>query len=261
MKKNLWILFAGLFVFSACQKSVEMSNESQGTEGTTGSDSSFALTDTLTYEVLTADTSGWFGIWNDEYGELCGNVLDNVTWGSPVYFKSGWKYSFLAKKQPFQMFVSAAARTFSEDITINFYRNGKLVSTATNSAMKGVSKLMLDAITDTIAGNSSRPMLTYEVLLKNLNNNAFQPDAWSGQWRMANTRYNSLSNPLLITFGIPSGWTYNFQPASLPFTMQMQAWPYSPSGSELTINFYVNGAMVKTLSSSETIYDMQYTVQ
>lgn len=52
-----------------------------------------------------------------------------------------------------------------------------------------------------------------------------------------------------------------FQPADLPFTMQMQAWQHSQGGNRVTINFYANGTMIKTLSSSETIYDMRYTVQ
>ena len=51
-----------------------------------GTNSSFSLSDMLTYEVITADTSGWYGIWNDENGGLISTTLDSCTWGNAVYF-------------------------------------------------------------------------------------------------------------------------------------------------------------------------------
>jgi len=43
--------------------------------------------------------------------------------------------------------------------------------------------------------------------------------------------------------------------------MKLQASPYSTDGGKVTINFYVNGQLVKSSSSRDWILDMQYLVQ
>ena len=43
--------------------------------------------------------------------------------------------------------------------------------------------------------------------------------------------------------------------------MKMQAGPYTIDGGKITINFFVNGQLVKSSANRDWIYDMEYTVQ
>jgi len=258
MKKLIPPLFFLYLLVIACQKSVSVETFDNSIEE---ADSSIvSIGDTITYEVITMDTSGWYGIWNDENGNVAGTGLDSVTWGSAIYFPSRWKYSFLAKQQPLQLMMSVASRNYRDDITINFYRNGEIIKTATNTGMKGVAKILYNAIDETPAGTAQDPVLTYEVILSEMDSSKHQYDGWNGQWLTATGSYNTGENPLTTLFAIPSGWKYSFKLAQLPFTMHMQAGPYSTNSSTVTINFYVNGVLVKTASSDEWIPDVSYDV-
>ena len=102
--KTLIIFLSACIFFIACQKSVpDLNRRVSNTE-----DSIVTAGDTVPYEVLTTDTVGWFGVWNQSNGVLTGNAFDSVTYGSPVYLPSGWKYSFKAPSFPFQALISAA---------------------------------------------------------------------------------------------------------------------------------------------------------
>lgn len=258
MKTTLLTVVIFLALLS-CQKEVAINQPEQETE--TGTDTSFSMEDTLVYEVVTTDDQGWFGVWNDEHGELESNGLDSITWGSPNYYASGWRYTFQPQVQPFQMLVSAAARSYSDDITINFYRNSRLVASSTNSSMKGVTRLLLNAITDTGAGITGKPLLTYEVVLSDMDSTKFDYNGWNGQWVTGEALFNTIENPLAMNFALPSGWRYSFRPENLPFAMKMQAWPYTEGGATLTVRLYVDGRMVKTATSRDKISNVQYTVQ
>ena len=79
--KTFIIILSGCLFFIACQRSVsDINNRTINTE-----DSIVTAGDLLTYEVLTTDTVGWFGVWNQSNGILTGNAFDSVTYGSPVY--------------------------------------------------------------------------------------------------------------------------------------------------------------------------------
>ena len=258
MKKNIFPLLAYCVIIFSCQKSV--SNFSHD-NGTTGADSLMNPGDTITYEVLTADTTGWAGIWNEPDGTLACNPLDSVTYGSPEYYKSGWKHSFICPDKPFQAFISVATVLYNEDITVNLYKNGKLIKSVTNDAMKGVAKLLVTANTDILTGTASDPVLTYEVLLSDADITKFEPDAWTGQWNTPDGKVSDFYRPLLDLYAFPSGWKYTFRPEQLPFTMYLGGASYTPGAATITINFYVNGSLVKTVSSQSYVYGNTYIVQ
>src|SRR5262245_35710090 len=141
--KTFIIFLWGCIFFMACQKSVpDVNNRTDNSQ-----DSIVATGDTLTYEVLTTDTAGWFGLWNLP-GELAGNVLDSVTYGTPLYFPSGWRYSFSVPAYSFQALLSAASRTYSHDVIVNLYKNGQLIKSVKNDAMPGVAKFIYDVKAD-----------------------------------------------------------------------------------------------------------------
>lgn len=251
----LLLLGAGLLI-TACRKPAQDINTSlRDLE-----DSTIVAGDTLTYEVLTSDKVGWFGIWNQPNGVLGGYFLDSITYGSPVYLPSGWKYTFISPAQPFQAFISAATRSYSDDITVNLYKNGKLIKSVKNDAMKGVAKLLMDVKTDSLKGTPADPVLTYEVLISERDITKFESDGWIGQWNNAKGVIGD-SNHLAFNFAIPSGWKYTFKPEHLPFTMRMAASPYTKDGGKVTVNFFVNEQLVKSVASRDWMYDMQYTVQ
>jgi hypothetical protein len=116
--------------------------------------------------------------------------------------------------------------------------------------------------TDALVGTAADPVLTYEVLVTEPDITKFESDAWIGQWMTSKAVYDNVDNPLLSSlFAMPSGWKYSFKPEHLPFTMKIQASPYSSGGGKMTINFFVNGQLVKSSAARDWIYDMQYTVQ
>lgn len=254
MRKLLFSLLSICLLTTACQKALSTETIDNGTEGTQGGDSTFTPKDTLTYEVITSDTSGWYGVWIDENTNFRSNSLDSVSYGSPVYFKSGWRYSFVPKHAPFQMMMSVDARNYVDDITINFYKNGALINTQTNSPIKGFAKLLMNVIDDTTTGTATDPVVTYEVLLNNMDTSKFQYDGWSGTWNGMNENVSLVNNPLVWDFAIPGGWKYSFHPKSLPFVMSMQTSPYTKGGARVIINFYVNGKLVKTSAADDLIY-------
>ena len=251
-------------VVSACQKSIP-DNIIAGNQ----EDSTFLPGDSLTYEVITTDTVGWFGTWMQGDGTSGANTLDSGTYGSPNYLPSGWRYTFAVPDQPFQAFMSVAASTFADDITVNLYKNGTLLKTVTNDVGKGFAKLLVDANTDSLTGTADAPVLTYEVLVTESDTSKFQSDCWVGRWVTVRGIYNDLdnplhqSNPLYKDFAIPSGWRYTFKPDRLPFTMRMQAAPYTLGGGTVTVNLFVNGQRVVSKSASQNwIYPpVEYTVQ
>jgi hypothetical protein len=258
MKKIIFPAIASCFIMFSCQKSVSDFSQNNGTSGT---DSLINPGDTLTYEILTADT-GWAGIWNEPDGTVSCNPLDSINYGSPEYYKSGWKHSFICPNKPFQAFISAATILYNQDITANLYKNGKLIKSVTNDAMKGVTKLMVTSNTDTLTGTASDPVLTYEVLINDADITQFEPDAWTGQWNMPDGKVNNLNKPLLnFLYAMPSGWKYTFKPEHLPFTMYLAGGPYTWGTATITINFYVNGQLVKTISSQNFVYSNTYIVQ
>jgi hypothetical protein len=257
MKKIISLAIACCFIALSCQKSVSDYSEDNGT---TGTDSLISAGDTITYEIITAD-SGWSGIWNEPDGTIGYNPLDSGTFGSPVYYPSGWRHSFVCPNKPFQAFISAATVLYDQDITANLYKNGKLIKTVTNDAMKGVTKLLVTANTDTLTGTASNPVLTYEVLISDADTTQFEPDAWQGQWNMPDGKINDWDKPLFDFFALSSGWRYTFKPDHLPFTMYLGGGPYTWGAATITINFYVNGSLVKTVSSQNFIYGNSYIVQ
>ena len=244
-------------VLAACQKSV---SDSSVDNGTGGADSLINPGDTVTYEILTTDPGGWAGMWSDPGGFDC-NPLDSMVFGSPLYYPSGWRHSFVCPSTPFQAFISAASRGYDQDITANLYKNGKLIKTVTNDAMKGVAKLLVTANTDALTGTSTNPALMYEVLISDSDTAKFEPDAWTGQWNTPDEKVSDADRPLLNLFAIPGGWRYSFKPGRLPFTMYVGASPYTPGAATVTVNFYVNGSLVKTVSSQNYTYGNTYVVQ
>jgi hypothetical protein len=254
-----WIrifLISGVFM-AACQKSAEDVALLSNME-----DSTIIAGDTLTYEVVTSDSIGWFGVWNMPGNTLATNVLDSGTFGSPVYLPSGWRYTFVSPAHTFQAWISVATYTYSDNITVNLYRNGTLVKSAKNNPMRGVAKLLQDVKGDSLTGTPSDPVLMYEVLVSEQDTARFQADGWIGQGATASGVVSDLNNPLAGgLFAIPSGWKYTFKPGQRPFTMRMAASPYTKNGGKVTINFFVNGLLVKSSAATDWIYDMQYTVQ
>jgi hypothetical protein len=251
------LLFICSILLLACQKNVQDTD----IPSTNSEDSTIIAGDTLTYEVLTSDSVGWFGIWNQPDGALASNALDSITYGSPVYLPSGWRYTFISPSQPFQAFISAASHLYSDDITVNLYKNGELIKSVTNDALKGVAKLLVDIEAKPLKGTLADPVLTYEVLVSDPDTTKFESDGWIGQWTNPQGVNSDLNNPLPLNFAIPSGWKYSFKPEQLPFTMRMGASPYTKGGGKITINFYVNGQLVKSAASRNWLYDFQYIVQ
>lgn len=257
----LLLLSSGIFLI-ACQKSVLDTNIPANRPIDNTGDSVITVGDTLSYEVLTSDTRGWFGMWNQPNSGLASNVLEGITYGSAIYLPSGWRYTFVSPAQPFQALISAAASTYNDDITVNLYRNGALIKSSKNDAMRGVAKLMVNAGTDSLKGTPEDPVLTYEVLVSEMDTTKFESDGWVGQWTNAKGVPMDLNNRLLSAwFAIPSGWRYSFKPENLPFTMRMAASPYTKNGGKVTINFYVNGQLIQSSASREWIYNMSYNVQ
>lgn len=244
----------------ACQKSAQDTNRPADRPVDNTEDSTIAAGDTLTYEVLTSDPMGWFGIWNQPNGVLGGYVLDSITYGSPVYLPGGWKYTFISSAQPFQAFISAATRSYHDDITINLYKNSQLIKSVKNDVGPAVAKLLMDVKTDSLKGTPANPVLTYEVLISDRDTTKFESDGWIGQWNNARGVIGD-TNHLAFNFAIPSGWKYTFKPEHLPFTMRMAASPYTKDGAKVTVNFFVNGQLVKSAASRNEIIGMQYIVQ
>jgi hypothetical protein len=258
MKKIFLLLCSSSLLILSCKKSVSVETTDNGIEDS----AVFSTGDILTYEVITKDPGGWFGIWTDSSGNVEGTPLDSINYGSPVYNASGWKYSFKWNGYSSQLMMSVAARTYQDDITINLYRNNELVASATNDQMKGVAKILYNIKGDSLQGTTAQPLLTYEVLLSNIDTSKFESDGWWGGWTNKNGDNTFTSNPLAMDFAIPSGWRYSFRVASLPFTMSMQTSPYTKGGSTVILNFYVNNILVKTNSSNDLIYPpITYTVQ
>jgi hypothetical protein len=257
--KTFILFLSGCIFIIACQKSVPDIN----TRVSNTQDSVITAGDSLTYEVLTTDTGGWYGAWNLPEEGIAANVLDSVYYGSPIYLPNGWRYSFKAPTYPFQALLSASSRSYSDDITVNLYKNGQLIKSVTNDAMKGVAKFIYDVQTDTLVGTSANPVLTYEVTVSDQDVTQFESDAWIGRWMTAKGVYDDQNNHLLqsFLFAIPSGWKYSFKPEHLPFTMSMQASPYTKNGGKITVNFFVNGQLVRSFAARDWIYVMEYTVQ
>lgn len=270
MKKLACLVIFSIAV-TACQKSA---NNTTGLPGRIGDprsdgrdsgiisvDSVVKPGDTLTYEVITTDRRGWFGIWSDAPGNLVSNKLESVTYGSPIYLPSGWRDTFVCPAKPFQAFISVAASSYADDITANLYKNGKLIKTCTNGVLKGFAKLLLNTNADTLKATSTDPVLTYEVLISDQDSTKFQSDGWTGQWTKADGTMNSGFNPLFTLFAIPAGWIYNFKPDKLPFAMRVSAGPYTKDGAKVTLNLYVNGQLVKSATTKDWMYKIDYVVQ
>lgn len=259
MKKIALLLLCGSLLIIACQKELAPIDPVMGN----GEDTLIAVGDTITYEVITTDTVGWFGIWSQPDGQLGGNPLSNGTYGSPVYYHSGWKYSFAAPDHPFQAFLSVATHLYSDSIIINLYHNGKLIKTSGSDSTVGVAKLLADINTKEWKGTATDPVLTYEVLVSNPDTTKFQSDAWIGQWNTAADTMSDYHLRLATDFAIPSGWRYSFKPKQLPFHMRIGLSPYTKQGATVTANYYVNGELVKTFATNDWQYanDVEYLVQ
>ena len=260
MKKLVILLFCSIFLLNACQKPAGQFDQSRGDR----IDSVIQSGDILTYEVLTPDPGGWYGVWNRSDGVLVSVGLDSITWGNPLYLQSGWKYTFVAPSRPFQALLSAFSKSYSTAITANLYKNGALIKTGATDGIPGFAKFMVDVQTDDWKGTVTDPVLTYEVLVTDPNpdTTVFQRDAWQGQWNTPSGVVNDLNDRMAgSTFPMPGGWKYSFKPEHLPFRMYMAAGPYSSGGGRVTINFYVNGNLVKTISSRQWMYGNEYWVQ
>lgn len=258
--KRTFIIFISIALLCACQKNVSTTparpqlNQPQ--------DSSLPGGDSITYEVITDDNRGWWGIWSLPDGSLKGAALTDTTFGSPVYLPSGWRYSFPSPATSFDAFISTATSTYSDNITVNLYQKGKLIKSVTNDAMKGMTKLMSHINGDSLTGSTGRPLLTYEVMVTDPDVSKFESGSWVGSWLTSEGTYSTRETYLLtLDFPIPSGWRYSFTPDKLPFTMEFYAGPYTKFGGKVTINFYVNNALVKSQSTRDWIYRMQYDVQ
>jgi hypothetical protein len=258
MKKYFIPLFAACIIFCGCQKPSEKKDVGRPAR----TDSSSIPNVGITYEVITTDTSGWSGMWNGENGRLTGTSLDSITYGSPIYLHSGWTYTIADPSVNFVPLISVFTKTFSGDITINLYKDGKLIKSISNYPMLGMARLLLMPDSMQTNGTAANPVLTYEVTISDQDTSKFASDAWVGHWYNADGIYNDSTNPSLKDFPISAGWKYSFKPDHLPFTMSMQATPYTKNGSTVTINFYVNGALVKSASGRDWIYPpLTYVVQ
>jgi hypothetical protein len=260
MKEFAWlVLFC--FAVTACQKTIDEIAGPNNSAHRDGADSTLLSGDIITYEVITTDPDGWFGVWNDSTGNLTSNELDSVTYGSPIYLPTGWKYSFVCPSKPFVALISVANKSYDSSIVVNLYRNGTLIKSTRNDAMNGVTKLMVNATTDTLIGTATDPVISYEVLLTDQDSSKAESDGWIGQWSKPDGMISDFDKPLFTNFAIPSGWRYTFKPVKMPFTMRFAGSPYSKDGSKMTVNFYVNGRLVKTASARDWIYNMTYEVQ
>jgi hypothetical protein len=272
MKKLAWLIVLCIAI-NGCQKSFDPSSRRERDAlGGASSDSVIVSADTLlksgdtlTYEVITTDRRGWFGMWSDAPGTLVSNALESITYGSPIYLPSGWKHTFICPAKPFQALISVAASSFADDITANLYKNGKLIKTISNGAMRGITKLLCNTNADTLKGTAADPVLTYEILVSDQDTTKFQSDSWYGQWNKSNGTVNGIVNGgyniLTLDFAIPAGWRYSFKPDKLPFTMMVGAGPYTKGGAKVTINFYVNGQLVKSAATRDWTYNLNYLVQ
>ena len=270
MKITYYLAIALLLCITACQKSVDPIMGGNDPEDSISVPNMPG--DTITYEVISADTSGWYGMWMNDQSRLVANQLESIDYsnsfpsyyGTPIYLHSGWKYSFVPQHHPFQALISVDNRTYLNDITINLYKGGQLIKSSRNNPATGFAKLMADIDTTIVTGTATDPVLTYEVLVSDTNNSAFQSGSWIGEWNMPNDTVNSfvdgIINPILFDFAIPSGLHYTFKPAHLPFDMSLFASPYTEDGGNITINFYVNGQLVKSASSRKQ-QRLTYTVQ
>lgn len=248
MKKYVIPFCFAFMMIGACRKTANEPDKPARTDSTLIPDTG------ITYEVVTTDTSGWEGIWNGADGKLTGTPLDNGTSGSPVYLHSGWTYNIAAPSANFVPLISVATKTFSGDITVNVYKDGKVIKSVTNYPQMGMARVMLVPDSMQTDGTAADPVLTYEVTISDPDTSKFQYDAWMGHWTDADGMYNDSANVFLSMFPISGGWKYSFKPDHLPFTMSMQARPYSENGSNVTIHFYVNGALVKSASGRDVIY-------
>ena len=98
---RLLFLFTGYcIIITACQKSMSMEGFGNGTAE--DNDSIIRAGDKVLYEVITEDTGGWFGAWNDSTGKLISGKLDSISYGNAIYFPNGWTYSFTCPNKPFQ---------------------------------------------------------------------------------------------------------------------------------------------------------------
>jgi len=256
MKKYYISFCLAFIIFSGCQKSFTAKDDADKPEGV---DSSVIPKNGITYEVLTTDTSGWAGIWNGPGGKLTGTDISD---GSPVYLHSGWTCSIAMPSVNLVPLISVATKTFNGDITVNVYKDGKLLKSISNYPLRGMARLLLLPDSMQTNGTSSNPMLTYVVTISDPDTSKFQYDAWLGHWNDANGMFNDTANVFLSMFPISKGWKYSFKPDHLPFTMSMQATPYTKDGSTVTIHFYVNGALVKSTSGRDWIYPpLTYIVQ
>ena len=272
-----WLIFLVCFClfFFSCQK--EVVDNGTGNNNGTGSepniDSLIVPGDKVMYEVITKDSLGWFGAWNDSTGNLVTGKLDSVNYGSPILFPNGWTYSFTCPNKPFQALISVDAAQFTDDITVNLYKNGKLIKSSTNNPYIGFTKLISTAQTDSLVGTPQSPVVTYEVLVSEPDTSKFESDSWLGVWtemnglasdNLVDDSGNQYINSMLFLFGMPSGWRRSFIPEHLPFDMRMFATPFSEGGGMLTVNFYVNGQLIKSGSSSDNDVNhnfiMEYTV-
>lgn len=268
MKKLACLIVLSIAVIG-CQKSFDPSSRREQDPSPGASRDSVVVSgdtllksgDTVTYEVITTDRRGWFGIWSDAPGTLVSNALESITYGSPIYLPSGWKHTFICPPKPFQALISVAASSFADDITANLYKNGRLIKTSTNGALRGFAKLLCNKSADSLTGTAADPVLTYEILVSDPDTTKFQSDGWVGQWKKGDNTMISGFNPLFLFFAIPQGWRYSFKPNSLPFTMTVSAGPYTMDGAKVAINFYVNGRLVKSGASRDWMYNLNYVVQ
>ncbi len=221
--------------------------------------------DKVTYEVITEDPTGWFGIWNDSTGQLTSNGLDSIAYGSPKLLPSGWKYSFTCPNRPFQALISVAGNSWQQKTRVNLYKNNHLIQSNSDKVIPAAARLISTAKTDSLVGTSSHPVLTYEVIISNDDTSAFEHDAWFGQWTVsADGKTDDYYDPLLSSpLPIPSGWRYSFYADALPFTMAMGVGPITTNTSVATLRFYVNGQLVKSTDTRTDIYaeDYKYVVQ
>ncbi len=260
MKKLLFVLFGFALLFTSCFKPeaslTERHDEIQG-------DTVIMPGDTLTYEVITADPGGWYGVWNRSDGVLVSVGLDSISWGNPLYLPGGWRYTFIAPSRPFQALISAFTKSYSTDIIVNLYKNGKLLKSSTAEGIRGFGKVMATVNVPEPVGTAADPVLKYEVLVTEPSPNItiFQRDAWLGQWNTASGVVNDLNDRLAGShFPMPSGWKYIFKPDHRPFRMYLGGTPYSPDGGKVTINFYVNQVLVKSVSAREWMYGNDFIV-
>jgi hypothetical protein len=260
MKKYFIVGTFIIMIIAACQKSID--NADEANRPASVEDSVILKGDTLSYEVITNDPEGWYGMWNEPDGSTNCNPLDSISFGSPEYYSSGWKHSFVCPDKPFQAFISVATKLYDKDITVNLYKNNELIKTSTDDSGLGlgVAKLLVTSETGTLTGTAADPVLTYEVLIDEQDTTKFESDGWTGQWNMPDGKVSSLEKPLLTNFAICSGWKHTFKPEHLPFTMYLGGSPYTPDGARITINFYVNGVLVKSQSSRNYIYENKYEV-